>query len=100
MTTISSTEEPLSQISPLSVSSGDSEIATIDGAGVIESVDSTVENTESVVVDTTIMENQLEQIHNDLVGVTTILQFLFTFVIAFFIWTILRTVYKFLDSMF
>lgn len=89
------------------VSSGDS--ATIDNeelAGIVESVVSNEvlavsdETTESVVVDTTNMENQLEQIHNDLVGVTDILQFLFTFVIAYFIWTVLRIVYKFFDSMF
>lgn len=91
----------------MSVSSGDS--ATIDNeelAGLVESVVSNEvlavsdETTESVVVDTTNIENQLEQIHNDLVGVNNRLDILVMFVVAFFIWTVIRTVYKFFDSMF
>lgn len=79
----------------------DEELAGIVESAVTDEPLTTGEEvTENIVVDTSMSEYQLEQIHNDLVGVKSILQLLITFVIAYFVWTVLRTVYKFFDSMF
>lgn len=80
----------------MSVSSGDSTAFDSEElAGVIESVDSTevLEISEEVSV-----SNQV--IQSELVGVNDRLDILIMFVVAFFIWAVLRAVYKFFDSMF
>lgn len=80
----------------LSVSSGDSTAFDIEElAGTIESVYS---NEVLEISEETVVENQI--IQNELVGVNNRLDVLIMFVLAFFIWAVIRAVYKFFDSMF